>query len=424
MRTPGPVWVGQVELGKSLLPIGAIRERRSEDVSARLLVRLHGQVLGFASLPLSAAQISSQAVAAAVCTQLASPLGRHFEADELTSCHERAAASAPNITVVVCTRDRPAMLGTCLESLRKLAYGPFEVIIVDNAPATEAAQDCFNRTVGDDTRFRYVREAKPGLSRARNRGMAEATTRYVAFTDDDVRVDRSWLQAVAAGFARDRLAGCVTGLVVPAELDHPSQLYFDRRFSWASRVDRRVYSFTSRDGLSALYPYSAGLFGTGANFAVDRELMEDLGGFDEALGAGSPARGGEELDAFVRVLRAGRTVVYEPSGVVWHAHRADPRALRRQLFAYGEGLTAFLTKYLLDGGTTREILHRVPEGARQVAKMWRPAAMNGGAPASLVLAEILGMVAGPFAYLRGRRLALPVTHASHAPKTANAQAVA
>jgi len=217
--------------------------------------------------------------------------------------------------------------------------------------------------------------------------MAEATAGIIAFTDDDVLVDRWWLKGIATGFARDARAGCVTGLVSPIALDNPSQQYFDRRFGWGARTDPRVFSLADPDGLSSLHPYSAGIFGTGANFAVDRGLLEALGGFDEALGAGSPAGGGEELDVFVQTLRADRTVVYAPSAVVWHTHRADPRALRRQLFYYGVGLTAFLSKYLVDARTGGEILARLPQGARQMWRLWSPIVAGGRRPAALVATE-------------------------------------
>jgi GT2 family glycosyltransferase len=410
--------MAHAELGQSSRPTGAARERRADDVSARVLVRLHGQVLGFVSIPLFTADLTGEHVTGAVRTQLAAALARHLHLDGLPTedgdgwttgdawadCgHLVHPAPTPALSVVVCTRDRPEMLGRCLEHLQQVDYPAFEVVVVDNAPSTDSSLDRFARTVGGDPRFRYVREMVPGLSRARNRGLAEATARYVAFTDDDVRVDPRWLQGIAAGFGRDPEAACVTGLVPPAALDHPAQQYFDRRFSWGERLEPRVYSLAAGDGVSPLYPYSAGLFGTGANFAVDRDLMRRLGGFDEALGAGSPAGGGEELDAFVRVLRAGRTLVYEPAAVVWHLHRDDPQALRRQLFSYGEGLTAFVTKYLVDVGTTREILRRVPEGGRRLLSLWSTAALQGPVPVRLVLVEAFGMAAGPIAYVRGRR---------------------
>jgi hypothetical protein len=106
---------------------------------------------------------------------------------------------------------------------------------------------------------------------------------------------------------------------------------------------------------------------------------------------------------FVCVLRSGRSLVYEPSAIVWHVHRADVRDLRRQLFYYGVGLTAFLTKYLADLQTAGEIIKRLPEGVRRGSRMWSPSAIGGRAPASFVVAEALGLVTGPLAYVRGRK---------------------
>ncbi len=416
----GAVWIGEVELGRTFAPSGLSRAQRPDDSAARILVRLHHEVLGVVTIALSGDTVDAGMVAAAVRSQLAGPLDRHLEADGLTfaaptslagprgseRCERRADRSTGGpITVVVCTRDRADSLATCLKLLQQLEYEPFDVVIVDNASSTAATRDCFDRAVGDDPRFRYVYEPVPGLSRARNRGMNEASAPLVAFTDDDVQVDRWWLDGLVAGFAGDARAGCVTGLVSPIALDTVSQQYFDRRFGWGTRTEPQVYSLSDGNGVSSLHPYSAGLFGTGANFAVDRALLVRLGGFDEALGAGSPAGGGEELDVFVRVLQAGSTVVYAPSAVVWHSHRSDPRALRRQVFSYGLGLTAFLSKYLGDAHTAGEILTRVPPGARQIWRLWKPIVAGGRRPASLVLTEMLGMVGGPVAYLRGRRRA-------------------
>jgi hypothetical protein len=159
-----------------------------------------------------------------------------------------------------------------------------------------------------------------------------------------------------------------------------------------------------RDGL---YPYSPGRFGTGANFAFQTELMKSLGGFDEALGAGTPTAGGEDLDAFVRVLLAGYAIAYEPAGIVWHHHRADLDGLRKQMFGYGTGLTAFLTKHLLDARTRRALLSRVPSGVRKMVRIpgtTRDSMMTEQAPGrELLLREFLGFAAGPFCYARARR---------------------
>ena len=155
-----------------------------------------------------------------------------------------------------------------------------------------------------DDRIRYVLEARTGLSRARNTGLANALYEWVAFTDDDVLVDPWWLRGVERGIRRGTEVGCVTGIVPPATLVEPSQRYFDRRFSWTASLAPRVYDLDKRQGDNPLYPYHLGI-GSGANFAVDRRFMQRIGGFDTALGAGSPTDGGEDLDMFLRILLPG-----------------------------------------------------------------------------------------------------------------------
>jgi GT2 family glycosyltransferase len=163
-----------------------------------------------------------------------------------------------------------------------------------------------------------------------------------------------------------------------------------------------VYNLAEKAHESRLFPFDAGTMGTGANFAIDRALIERLGGFDEALGAGSPTRGGEDLDAFVRVLRAGLSIVYEPSAIVWHVHRATLEELREHMYGYGLSLTAYITKYLADPATRGELLQRVPLGMLHMLKLWRRTDAGRGGKPSLVLAEARGMVAGPLAYRRAR----------------------
>jgi GT2 family glycosyltransferase len=285
--------------------------------------------------------------------------------------------------------------------LRELAYETYEVVVVDNAPRTTATREVFDDAARGDDRFRYVLEPAPGLSRARNRGLAESTAAYVAFVDDDALPDIRWLQAIADGFARDARVALVTGLAPPAELDHPAQEYFDRRYPAAADPRRRLFDLSS-DASSRLYPFSAGVFGCGANFAVDRRVFESLGAFDESLGAGTPSGGGEDLDAFVRVLLAGYAIAREPNAVAWHVNRLDAHALRRQLYTYGTGLTAYLTKFLVDRRTSREIISRLGAGARRVPQVWDADEISGGPPFGYFLAEAAGMVAGPVAYFRGR----------------------
>jgi GT2 family glycosyltransferase len=210
------------------------------------------------------------------------------------------------------------------------------------------------------------------------------------------------------GFARRADIACVTGLVASASLERPAEQYFDRRVWWSSSCTPRVFERERSADDPPLHPYAAGTFGTGANFAVRASTLESLGGFDECLGAGSVTRGGEDLDFFVRLLRAGSAIAYEPSALVWHEHRVDDASLRGQMYAYGLGLGAYLTKHLLARGSRAALLRRIPAAlphavalSRRSGQAVRAASLDRG----MASMELRGLLLGPLAYLAARRRA-------------------
>jgi GT2 family glycosyltransferase len=412
----GAVLVGQVELSGGVGGIAAPAAGPGPPCAAvRLLVRLHGQPLGFVTLPLVDGRLAASAIAGQVSERLHSEVNAHLVEDALEPvasiteagvgavrdphCRRPAGGRGrPLVTVVVATRDRPQRLDRCLEALAEVTYAPFEVLVVDNAPSTRETLAVVRQRSGVDARIRYVRELRPGLSCARNRGLGEARGELVAFTDDDVVVDPGWLDGVVRGFARSPSVACVTGLVPSARLDNAEQRYFDRRVSWAVSCTPRRYDPHPDLQASPLYPYAAGQFGTGANFAFRTAVLRALGGFDEALGAGAPAGGGEDLDVFVRTILAGHVIAYEPAAIVWHEHRDELGQLRRQLFNYGVGLAAFATKYLSDRRTARDILVRLPGGLRHLRGIAKRVGRPAELPRTVLTAELLGLAWGPIAY--------------------------
>jgi hypothetical protein len=105
---------------------------------------------------------------------------------------------------------------------------------------------------------------------------------------------------------------------------------------------------------------------------------------------------------FVRVLRAGHALAYEPSALVWHHHRADMAGLRDQLYGYGTGLTAFLAKLLAQRETRGEVARRIPVGVRRLLHIGRTTSEAAPAgerlPRGLLLHELRGMARGPLLY--------------------------
>src|SRR5262249_40988234 len=211
----------------------------------------------------------------------------------------------PLVSVVVCTRNRPDSVLVTLRSLLAMHYRPFEIVLIDNAPSSDATKDAVLAAYGEDPRVRHVRESRRGLSCARNRGLTEASADIVAFTDDDVTVDPWWLDGIVRGFQAAPDVACVTGMIATAQLENASQLYFHLREAWGAVCERRVFDLADNRDDSPLYPYSPGIFGAGANFAVSRVVMKEIGGFNEALGAGTLSGGGEDLEMFMRIILSG-----------------------------------------------------------------------------------------------------------------------
>jgi hypothetical protein len=141
--------------------------------------------------------------------------------------------------------------------------------------------------------------------------------------------------------------------------------------------------------------------------AVRTAVLHELGGFDEALDAGTPAQAGGDHEMFSRILSAGYRIVYEPGAVSAHRHRRTWEELRNVLHGYGVGVYAMWTRKLIVDHEIGVFLHAwrwFRHG--QLRHIWRtirrrPAAM----PRDLLLAELTGCLAGPLAYLRSRRQA-------------------
>lgn len=404
----GAAWVGAVDRGEALAADTVELAGAAGFTRARLLVRDGREVAG------------SVDVAVDVHGTLdPTALGRALRALPATRLPAApGAAPVGRVSVVIGTRDRPEDVRRCVASVLASEHPDLEVIVVDNAPSSSATHDVVAAIA--DPRLHYVLEARAGVSRARNAGLAVATGDVVAFVDDDVVVDRWWAAALTDAYARDADVVCVTGLVPSGELRTPTQRYFDERVTWARNTERRVYRTSAPPADLPLFPFSVGAFGTGANMSLRRSAALALGGFDVALGPGTPARAGEDPDLFTRVLFSGGALAVEPSAVVWHRHRPDRAALRAQAVGYGTGLGAWVAKLVSRPRTAVAVARRAVGALRQLGALGQgsgdgqvAAAVDavGGWPvddafreatAGLKRAELVAALGGPWRYVRGR----------------------
>jgi glycosyltransferase involved in cell wall biosynthesis len=316
--------------------------------------------------------------------------------------------NAPPASVIICTRDRAERLDSCLTAVLRQDYPDFEVIVVDNVPVTDAVEGLVARRNVAGTGgvpLRRIVEHRPGLSWARNTGLHAASGQIVAYLDDDEHPDQNWLAELARGFSMGHRVAGVSGLVLPAVLDTPAQCLYEQ-FGGHSKgrgLTPQVFDAASHATQHPLYPLPA--FGVGASIAFDRAALLRIGGFDVALGAGTPARAGEDTAAITDLMLDGGTFVYQPGAVMWHEHRKEFAEVERQLDGYGSGLTAFYTRAVLRN--PRHLLTLIRMAPRALRDLRgkdsvRTATMTDDYPASLRRASVRGMLSGPFRYLRSR----------------------
>jgi GT2 family glycosyltransferase len=382
---------------------------RADHRDALVLVRLHQEPLGVARIAVPADGLSSDRLVALAAQQFELSVRRHqsrFQCriDE-PLCRSAPPEASGTVAVIIPTVGRTDALDRCLRSLTSLPGNYVEIIVVDNRPAAPT-RELVASWRSRDRRLRYIAERRPGLSVARNRGIAETQAELVAFTDDDVVVGPTWLAWLLAPFV-DANVTAVTGMVLPLELETPAQKQFEQYAGFCKGFDRRTYDLgANRATERLLYPYWGGVFGAGNSMAFRRSWLVASGGFDPALGAGTVAHAGEDIEALSRVVLRGGQLVYEPRSLCWHEHRRDHEGLRAQLFGYGVGLTAMLTKALThDPGFATAALRSLPLAfathRRHANRLGTAAAL----PPHLARIERLGMVRGPTLYARSARSA-------------------
>jgi O-antigen biosynthesis protein len=430
-----PATVAQIELSDPVtvthISVADFGPDSEETIApALVLARLHGQPIGTVLVEAAGGKVDESSCFKVAWTSLEKEIAQHLAADGLPfeaqvparpggaapRCEQQAVPipdPAPSVTVVVATRERQALLATCLEALSELDYPNYDVVVVDNAPVTDQTERLIADKYPD---VRYAREDQPGLAAAHNCGLRVATGSILAFTDDDVRADRQWLTETVRAFQAGPNVACVTGLILPAELQTRAQIMLEAHGAFGKGYQQRIFDMKSNRPDDPLFPFTAGQFGSGANMSFDAEMLRAIGGFDQATGTGTVARGGDDLAAFFAVVATGHQLVYQPAALVWHRHRRDLESLSNQAYGYGVGLGAYLASALATHpASLGRAIYRAPAGLAYVLRPNSPRSAHLKTedewPRELSRLERRGLAYGPLAYgisrwrTRGARLA-------------------
>ena len=275
-----------------------------------------------------------------------------------------------DISIAICTRDRSVALRQILMSLSSMRVPEtlrYEVIIVDNGSTDDTPKIVVEFTT---TKFplTYIYEKKPGLSQARNAALSQAQGRFIFFTDDDCMVSADWLEV---GFS---LLSHQPRQVIGGRVD----LHDSRDLPITIRTDIIPAELTSINDLFG--------FMHGCNMIFGRCVVDEIGMFDPALGAGTRSKAADDTDFIYRAFRAEIPVRYCPQLRVAHNHgRRDPVEGQRLVRAYLIATGALTFKHLLHGRL--DLLKVVYWNTRSAVRAGRPSSLPQ-------------YIAGAFAYLR------------------------
>jgi GT2 family glycosyltransferase len=238
----------------------------------------------------------------------------------------RPLPKAPVVSVIVCSYNGGRTLAACLDSLGKLNYPEYEVILVD-----DGSTDDTSYIAGQFPWVRYIHQSNQGLSHARNTGATAAKGEVFAYTDSDCMVDTDWLYYLIGTLVSGDYAGVGGPNVTP-----PAQNWIQACVAAAPGGPSHVLL---TDVIAEHIP--------GCNMAFYRWAFESVRGFDTEY-----RKAGDDVDFCWRIQQAGWVIAFSPTAIVWHYRRFTLRAFLKQQDGYGEAESLLRFKHLIFFGPT------------------------------------------------------------------------
>ena len=245
---------------------------------------------------------------------------------ENSALPHRALSRAPFVSVIICSYNGGRTLAACLDSLGKLNYPDYEIILVDDG-STDDTRDIAEQF----PHVRYIYQENHGLSHARNTGAAAAKGEVFAYTDSDCMADVDWLYYLIGTLVSGDYAGVGGPNVTP-----PAQNWIQACVAAAPGGPSHVLL---TDTIAEHIP--------GCNMAFYRWAFENIGGFDPEY-----HKAGDDVDFCWRLQQAGCVIAFSPTAIVWHHRRFTLRAFLKQQDGYGEAESLLRFKHLIFFGPT------------------------------------------------------------------------
>jgi glycosyltransferase involved in cell wall biosynthesis len=200
-------------------------------------------------------------------------------------------------------------------SLSKQTVKPHEVVIVNQGETPFENLEAFGIPI------RQIMSPEKGLSRARNVALNEFTGDWIVFIDDDEEANAEWIEQIQKLAQAYPEAGIIGGSYYPP-------IRHDDSASFVSRLYPHGDTLLTAENLFAPTEIPDFFLDVwGGNFAVRKDVVEAIGGFDVAMGRGSKAfNGGEDTDYLIRAVTKGFAALTSCRVVIYHTHGARPHS--------------------------------------------------------------------------------------------------
>lgn len=226
----------------------------------------------------------------------------------------------PLVSVIIPVRNGAATIGHTLDALQTQAGlpGPFEIIVVDNGSTDQTAALVAARGIT------VLHQPKPGPSAARNLGAAQARAPILVFTDCDTVPTRRWLAGLHGAFSDPAV------MLATSTIESWQPATAAERYVAAHKLFSVEYTANNPNN-----PFAYGM-----NFAIRRQALAEVGGWDETMGSG------EDVDLSARVRqRYGCAISFVSQAVLFHKHRSTDQALWKQARWHGAGHALVLRRH-------------------------------------------------------------------------------
>lgn len=264
----------------------------------------------------------------------------------------------PLISVVVVSKNRPHDLITCLRSLQRSTLSNFELIVIDQSDVPVLSS--ISPTFSQFKKVTYLHSSSKGKSKGLNQAIKVATSKIIAFTDDDCTVDKNWLKIILGAFKKNSSVYGVFGTTKPHQpYKHPEEICPSTFSLSRSKIITKGCKHWEHIGF-------------GNNMAIRKESLIEIGMFNILLGPGSIGSNAEDGDIALRLILSGHPVAFEKKALIFHNKWLTKTEYLLQEYSYICGEIACYGALALRGYSfAREIIkEHITESFKEVKEVF------------------------------------------------------